>query len=368
MRNGAERRLFIAATNQNNGKTTSSLGLVKGFADLGKHVGFVKPVGQRFVEEDGYQVDEDCLLIHRACGLGCLLTEMSPIVVGKDFTRQYLDDPDAFNSTLQRDVMESFAMAAEGNELVVVEGTGHAGVGSVFGMSNARVAKLLNAKALIVTLGGIGRPVDEVAVNRSLFEKEGVPVIGVLVNKVIPDRLEQTRVYLEKAFDQCGISLLGVVPYVSRLAWPTVQHVVDSMDAKVMNGTDRLANPIADVIVGAMTSPNAISYIQDKTLLIVPGDRDDVVLAAVSVELTRTDVKLAGILLTRGVELQPQTLDLISRTDIPTLMVDLGTYEAAAHMQDILVKIRVTEKEKIDLATSLVREHVDFDRIWSLLE
>jgi BioD-like phosphotransacetylase family protein len=68
------------------------------------------------------------------------------------------------------------------------------------------------------------------------------------------------------------------------------------MEAEVINGTDRLANPIASVIIGAMTPHNAISYIQDKALLIVPGDRDDVVLAAISVELTRTDVKLAGIL------------------------------------------------------------------------
>jgi hypothetical protein len=235
-------------------------------------------------------------------------------------------------------------------------------------MSNARVAKLLKARALIVTLGGIGRPVDEVAVNRSLFEKEGVPVIGVLVNKVIPDRLERTREYLQKAFDKCGIPLLGVVPYVSRLAWPTVQHVVESMDATVLNGADRLENPIASVIVGAMTAHNAISYIEDKTLLIVPGDRDDVVLAAVSVQLTREDISLAGILFTRGVKPQPQTLALVSRTDIPVLMVELGTYEAAAHLQDILVKIRVTEEEKIKLATSLVREYVDFDRLWELLE
>ncbi len=256
---------------------------------------------------------------------------------------------------------------ADGNDLVVIEGSGHAGVGAIFGLSNARVAKLLKAKVVMVTLGGIGRPVDEVAVNCSLFEKERVPVIGVVVNKVLPEKLEQTRHYLSTAFERLGLPLLGVIPYMPRLSWPTVQQVAEAMHAKVINGEDRLANAIADIIVGAMTPHNAITHVRDKTLLIVPGDRDDVVLAAVTLDLVRDDIELAGIVFTGGIEPHPQTLDLICRTDIPVLSVDMQTYAAASGISDILVKIRVNDEEKIQLATTLVRDHVDLDRLWSLL-
>ena len=57
-----------------------------------------------------------------------------------------------------------------------------------------------------------------------------------------------------------------------------------------------------------------------------------------------------------------------AHTGEAAVMVELGTYEAAAHLQDMLVKIRVTEEEKIAVATALVREHVNFDQLWELLE
>ncbi|OFX14312.1 MAG: hypothetical protein A2Z18_11205 [Armatimonadetes bacterium RBG_16_58_9] len=367
MKDGVERRLFVAATNQNDGKTTSSLGFVTGFSGIAQSVGFIKPVGQRYVSVDGDQVDEDSFLIQRACKLRCPLSALNPVTVTAEFTRRFLDNPDEAGPVLERNITQSFATVAEGSDLVVIEGSGHAGVGSVFGLSNARVAKLLKAKVVMVTLGGIGRPVDEVAVNRSLFESEDVPVVGVVVNKVIPEKLDQTRHYLSKAFDRLGLPLLGVVPYVPRLSWPTVQQVAEAMNAKVLNGEDRLANAIADIIIGAMTPHNAVTHLKDKTLLIVPGDRDDVVLAAVTMDLVRDDISLAGIVFTGGLEPHPQTLDLICRTDIPVLSVDMGTYAAASRISDILVKIRVTDQEKISLATSLVRDYVDLDRLWSLL-
>ena len=367
MKNGIERRLFVAATNQNDGKTTCSLGFVRGFGSLGRSVGFIKPVGQRYVTLDNKAVDEDFLLIHQACGLDCSLGDVNPVTVTSDFTRKFLDNPDRMYPAMERAVLDCCALAAEGSDLVVIEGTGHAGVGSVFRLSNAHVARLVDAKVVLVTLGGIGRPVDEVAVNRSLFEQEGVPVVGVVVNKVVPEKLEQTQHYLSKAFAASGLPLLGVIPYAPRLSWPTVQQVAEVMHATVLNGRDRLSNAIAQIIIGAMTPPNALKYLRDKMLLIAPGDRDDVVLAVMSLHLLSKDVHLSGIVFTGGLLPQPQTMELVCRTDIPVLAVDEDTYETASCINDILVKIRVTDEEKIQMAFSLVREHVDFAQLWNLL-
>ncbi len=173
---------------------------------------------------------------------------------------------------------------------------------------------LLNAKVVIVTLGGIGHPVDEVALNRCLFEREGVEVIGVIANKVLPDKLEQTQYYLRKALDRMGLPLLGAIPYVPRLTWPTVRQVADSLHATVIHGEDQLDNVIALVVIGAMTSHNALTFIRDRSLLVVPGDRDDLVLAAASLDSLREDINLAGILFTGGILPQPQTIDLLQRT------------------------------------------------------
>ena len=367
MKNGIERRLFIAATSQNDGKTTCSLGLVGGFSHLAQSVGFIKPVGQRYLTIDGQHIDEDSVLLQRVWGLNCPLKDMSPVAIGRNFTRRYLDNPAGIYPKLEKAIRRSFEITAEDNDLVIIEGTGHAGVGSVFDLSNAKVARMLNAKVVIVSRGGIGGPVDQIAINQTLFEKEGVPVIGVVANKVAPGKLEQTRDYLSKALRRRGLELLGAIPYTCRLTWPTVKHIAESLDAEVLNGEDCLTNQVAEVVIGAMTPHNAVEFLTDGSFLIVPGDRDDVVLTAVTMELLREDLNISGIILTGGLRLSPQILDLVCRTRIPLLAVKPLTYDTASIINDITVKILETDTDKIQLVTSLVKEYVDLDKLWSLL-
>jgi BioD-like phosphotransacetylase family protein len=203
--------------------------------------------------------------------------------------------------------------------------------------------------------------------NRTLFEKEGVTVVGVVANKVVPDKLDQTRHYLTKSFARQGLDLLGVIPYVPRLTWPTVHQVAEALGAQVLNGRQCLQNEVAEIMIGAMTPHNALNYIRDNGLLIVPGDRDDVVLAAVTTDLLRQDIELAGIVLTGGLLLSSQTMDLVARTHIPVLAVETPTYDTTSRIHDMTIKIQETDKEKIRLATSLVRQYVDLDRLWAAL-
>lgn len=364
---GIEKRLFVAATSQNDGKTTCTLGFLDAYRSQSRSVGFIKPVGQRFVLVDGQTIDEDSVLIQQACGLHCPLKDMSPVAIERNFTREFLDDPEGVTPRLRKSIETSFAIAAKDNDLVVIEGTGHAGVGSVFDLNNARVAKMLNAKVVMVTLGGIGRPVDEIALNQTLFEKEGVEVIGVVANKIQPEKLEQTREYLTKAFNRRGLKLLGAIPYSAQLTWPTVDQIATATKATVLNGRQCLSNKVAHIVVGAMTAHNAVRFIKDKALLVVPGDRDDVVLAAATTALLRPDIQLSGIVLTGGLQLAAPTRELIMRTQIPVLSMDMPTYEATAKLHDITVKIAETDGEKIKLATELVRKYVDLELLWNLL-
>ena len=89
MPSGTERRLFISATSQNDGKTSCSIGLMTGLAQFAHAVGFMKPVGQRYVVVGKDQVDEDAVLIHRICNLRCALKDMNPVSVPQYFTREY---------------------------------------------------------------------------------------------------------------------------------------------------------------------------------------------------------------------------------------------------------------------------------------
>ena len=164
-------RIFIAATRQNDGKTTTSLGLLSAMQQFYPRIGYIKPVGQRFVEIEEQKIDEDTVLMDRVYQLNCPLVDMSPIAVEPDFTRKYLQSSN--NETLVKKIQKAFDRVAWEKDFVLCEGSGHAGVGAVFDLSNAQVAKILDAKVVIVTQGGIGKPIDEVSLNQALFEKEG---------------------------------------------------------------------------------------------------------------------------------------------------------------------------------------------------
>src|SRR5437762_7308436 len=207
--NNVTPRVFIAATRQNDGKTTTSLGLLAALQKCYPRIGYIKPVGQRFVEIEEQKIDEDTILMDSVYRLNCPLADMSPIAVEPDFTRKYLLS--ANNDALVKKIQTAFDRVAWEKEFVLCEGSGHAGVGSVFDLSNAQVAKILGAKVIIVTQGGIGRPIDEVSLNQALFEKEGVEVLGVIINKVIGTKVEQVSDFARRGLKRKGLELLGVI-------------------------------------------------------------------------------------------------------------------------------------------------------------
>src|SRR5881628_516095 len=153
-------RVFIAATRQNDGKTTTSLGLLSAMQDIYKRIGYIKPVGQRFIEIEEQKIDEDTILMDRVYRLNCPLVDMSPIAVEPDFTRKYLESSN-YDALVEK-IQNAFDRVAWEKDFVLCEGSGHAGVGSVFDLSNARAAQLLAAKVIIMSQAGIGKPIDEV--------------------------------------------------------------------------------------------------------------------------------------------------------------------------------------------------------------
>src|SRR5678816_3026414 len=178
-------------------------------------IGYIKPVGQRFVEIAEQKIDEDTVLMDEVYKLNCPLVDMSPIAVEPDFTRKYLQSSN-YDALVKR-IERSFDRVAWEKDFVLCEGSGHAGVGAVFDLSNAQVAKHLGCKVIIVSRGGIGKPIDEVALNQALFEKEGVEIIGVIINKVLEEKVDYIADFARRGLKRKGLELLGVLPHREEL-------------------------------------------------------------------------------------------------------------------------------------------------------
>lgn len=354
-------RVFIAATRQNDGKTTTSLGLIAALQEYFPRIGYIKPVGQRFVEIEEQKIDEDSVLMDAVYRLNCPLVDMSPIAVEPDFTRKYLLA--ANNEALVRRIQTAFDRVAWEKEFVLCEGSGHAGVGSVFDLSNAQVAKILGCKVVIVTQGGIGKPIDEVALNQALFEKEGVQVIGVILNKVHGDKVDYISDFARRGLRRKGLELLGVIPHQRVLANPTVGLVCEELQADLLNHPPTLDELVDDVVVGAMGAQNAMHFFKRGVLLITPGDREDIVLAACTGIEANSPDKMAGIVLTGGLRPSESVLKVIRAMPIPVLLAQEDSYQVASKVHDLTVKTRPNDAQKISLIRDIVAKNVNVKKI-----
>ena len=363
--NSTTPRVFIAATRQNDGKTTVSLGLIAALQQRYPRVGYIKPVGQRFVEIAEQKIDEDTVLMDSVYRLNCPLVDMSPIAVEPDFTRRYLQSSN--NEALVAKIQNAFDRVAWEKDFVLCEGTGHAGVGSVFDLSNAQVARILGAKVIIVTQGGIGRPIDEVTLNHALFAKEGVEIIGVIINKVIGAKLDYVSDFARRGFKRKGLELLGVLPHERLLPKPTMDLIREELDAEVLSAPEQLRNLVEDVVVGAMSPQNAISYFKRGALLITPGDREDLIIAAGTALAGKKVERLAGIVLTGNLRPSPSALKVIQEMSIPVLLTAQDSYEVASDVHDLTVKTRPADAEKILLIRDLIAKNVNLGKILEAL-
>ena len=361
--NTSTQRVFIAATQQNDGKTTTALGL---FAALRKRlgrIGFIKPVGQRFIEVEGKQIDEDSVLIDQTFGVFTPLEAMSPIAVEPDFTRRYIEEQN--NEFLVRRIQNSFDRSAWEKDFIIIEGTGHAGVGSVFDLSNARVACLLESKVILVTKGGIGRPIDELALNKALFDKEGVEVVGVILNKLLPEKYEYVRDFARRGLERLGLELLGAIPQEPLLANPTLGQIRQTIKGQFINAREKSRRRVKKVIIGAMSSSHVMEHFQPGTLVITPGDRDDVILAALSTStLTEAeDRSIAGLVLSGDLLPHHRILELVANSEVPVISSPLDSYAVASAIHSMTVKTLPGDVEKIDKIQALIDRYVDVERL-----
>lgn len=360
-RNKSTKRIFIAATRMNDGKTTTSLGLYSALNDGEKKIGYIKPVGQRFVDVNGEKIDEDSFLLTETFDVSVPIQAMSPIVVDKDFTKNYLDDSASIYPKIVNRLCRSFDRAAYEKDYIIIEGTGHAGVGSVFDLSNAEVANILNAKVIIVASGGIGRPIDEIALNQALFEKAGADIIGVIINKVQSDKLDFIKHYCGQALKKMNLKLLGVIPENAKLSEPSLSQIIHEIRGECLNTTNNIqSKKIKKVVIGAKTGLSTIDDIEEGTLIITSGDREDIIQPCIK---SNKASMLSGIILTNAITLNDATLEDIQSSEIPFILSNDSSYSVISRMNKMNIKTQPHDLDKISIIKEILKSNIDLKEI-----
>ncbi|WP_420420935.1 phosphotransacetylase family protein [Simkania sp.] len=359
---------FVAATGQHVGKTTTCLGLMAGLIKRHKQVGFLKPIGQEHVEtETGIRVDKDVLLFKDHFKLQDDYSLMSPVLFPRGFTRDYLDGK-IEESSMQEKIATSFEAIKTQNKCLVVEGTGHVGVGSIVNFSNARVASELNLPLIIIASGGLGSSFDAIAVNKALCDAYQVPVAGIILNRVHNDKRDMVLSYMEKALSRWDIPILGCIPFDPFLSKPSMKDFESLFGATLLSGEEHLLRHFRHTRLVATSLKNFRELILPNQLIITPANREDIILATLT---KHWDVKIAnpledleaGIILTGGTPPRQTIVEALKKANIPMLYAPVSSYKAMEMITSYTVKIRKEDKEKVQEAVDLVERHIDFDKL-----
>jgi len=378
-----QRPIFVAATKQHVGKTTTSLALMSGLQKRFPKVGFIKPVGQQHVDVFSktlgtyIQVDKDICLLKEQFHLDHIdYRHMSPVIIPRGYTKKYIDGKISFDDQV-KEIDSAFSEVDKASDVVLIEGTGHCAVGSIVNVNNAKVANLLGASMLLIANGGLGSAFDELELNRVLCQHYDVPIAGVVINKVLPDKYEQTKHYMAKALnDQWGVPLLGCVPDRPFLGCPALADLERLFKSELVCGFDHRYRHynVKDMNLITTSLTRFLENIRTKhprTLYICHVTRDDIILGFMA-EYQRNrreeERPFEAALLVCGrkgkYQMAEEVKDMFEGLDgAPVLVVEYSTHEAMKLIHDYTPKLNIDDKNRVRKAVEHYEPYIDFEEL-----
>jgi hypothetical protein len=354
--------LYVAGTQRNVGKTTFCIGLISALQQRGLSVGYTKPLGQRVSDVDGQQLHDDARVITRALALEAESASMAvPLPRGRVEKEIY----DLHTPELAEKVAGVCRRLRDKHDVIVVESMGHVAMGSCLKLSAAEVIRLLDARALLISGGGIGRAIDDISLCATFLTSRGANLAGVVVNKIWPEKYRRVREATAKGLENLGIRSFGAIPYEEALSSPTFGQVAEELHGEILSGRESLSGRVAGTIVAAMESEHMVSYLKDRVLVITPGDRSDNILAILSIYVLGRgpNPPVSGMILTGGFRPAGKVMSMMAESGLPAMLCQEDTYTIASGLREMVFKITPDDEVRIGAAKCLVNEYVDVDGI-----
>ncbi len=368
-----KKAFFVASTGQHVGKTTICLGLVSGLKKLFKKVSYLKPIGQEHVEvKKNLRVDKDVVLFRERFDLKDAYASMSPVLFPRGFTRNYLDGK-INEKDLAATIQKGFDAISKDNDCIVIEGTGHVGVGDIVNLNNAQVAASLDLNLILIASGGLGSSFDALALNKLMCDHYGVKVAGVILNRVLKDKKEMVSTYMEKALSRWNIPILGCIPFDSFLSNPSMQDFESLFNTTLLTGKKHHLRHFQRTRLIATSLETYHNLIEPFQLIITPTIREDIILATLS---RHWDMKVqdptldlnAGMILTGDNPPSKTILAELKKADIPMFYAPFHSYEVMEKITSFTAKIRKEDEIKVTEAINLVESHIDFKHLCQVTE
>lgn len=362
---------FVVPVGPGAGLTSVCLGLVRALDREGLRVRFYKPIRQPG-DVDG--PERSTHFVKLTTGFEAPdprpYPEVQALLAAGDMGR------------VLEDVVAGYQGVAEEADVVIVEGVvataDHPGLASL----NAEMARALDAEVVFVGSPG-SAPIEAfsdrlMAAARPYGGVAHESVLGVIVNRLnepIGEVVGGTRTELQTPSETLDagrlrerlpdlasgdLVLIGAVPWKQAMVSLRVVDVARQIGATPIIPGQMHTRRVVDVSMVARTVRNMTHRLRPDALIVAPGDRDDVLLAACMAAIA--GIPLAGVVLTGGLEPEPGVLKLCERafaTGLPLLRVDADSYVTSARAARVNVEVPIDDVERIETVMDAVASELD---------
>lgn len=364
--------LFLAPTGPGVGLKTVALGLVHALDRQGLRVGFFKPLRQ-----PGHDDEVDASTHVASSSSNVAVAHPFPFAHAEGRAARGLD------GLLLEEITGRALTLLDSSpcDVLIVEGLVATADHPELDSLNVAIATALDADVVFVSAPFDATPAAfaaRVEASVRVFEaRSRGRTAGVVVNKVgAPPRDRSAlnafedlasvdpadpaawREQVDAVRSVCPV--LGVVPWSPGWMAPRVRDLAEYLKATPWSEGEWTTRRVSDVVVVAHTLANMVHRLRPGTLIVTPGDRDDVIVAVAMAAVN--GVRLAGLVLTGGITPDARVMALCRgafETGLPTFLLATDSYATAARTASFDLEVPPDDVERTARIMDEVAGYVD---------
>ena len=319
--------LYVTSLAEGVGKTTICAGLAKHLLSNGQKVGFFKPILAKEAEGS----DSDALFIKQILSLDEPVDSICPVISGQD-------------KVVNR-IKEAYGRISRGKDVVIVEG-----------VCERSIVDVLDARAIIVE--GYSKELSRARLNNS-YQDWGEYLLGVVLNKVPPSRVESVRNEITSQRGGAGIDILGVLPEDRVLFTVSVGELAEYLQGEILNCAEKSGELVENIMLGAMTVDPGPEYFGRKTnkAVVVRGERPDMQIAAL-------ETSMRCLILSGNTTPIPAVRYRAEDKNVPIIVVKSDTMATVMAIENALNKARFNQEKKLPKLTEIMEKHFSFQTVY----
>lgn len=347
--------LFLGSTESQSGKSALCVGLGSILKDKGVNVGYMKPVGSIARTFDHTTYEDDAMRARDALGLIDAPDKICPLLISEELVDATLAGK---KTDYQRKIAKAFDEISSGKNVMLLEGMGDIGGGSIFGLSDPEIARFLKAKIILIAKYDSDYVLDRVLSDVKLIG-DTRQLVGVVFTDVSASNERKIRRMVAPFLARRKIKVLGFIPQDPLLKSASVADIADALGGRIISCEESKGELVKSFIVGAMSPEQALKYFRRSTdkAVITGGDRSDIILAAL-------ETKTKCVILTGNLRPAASVLARSEETGIPVILVPHDTVTTVYLAENLIGRVSVWGGAKLRQMKKLIKQNIDLNFIY----